>query len=157
MPRIQFSIRCVDDVEERDLEDEWDRPDTWRSTTYHGFRVVSDNAYFDDAVDFNPKAGSYYTLVYVKYDTGDSFGRDYGRHEVVGVFDRDEDADRVVKAIQEDIQRHQARYYEGKEPEYSLDVTLSNGKTLTIHTGTWKGHFENFNDVIAGGIECLGS
>lgn len=156
MPRVRFETTVHDDIDERETVDPWDRPDSWRDTVYHGFYVVGVNDYHDDSVDFEPEVGAHYTLVYVNYDTGDSFGRDHGRHELVGMFNNDDDADRVVKAIRADMARHRERHRRGEETEYSLEVTLSNGKTLTVHSGTWKGYFEQFNDVVEDVIECLG-
>jgi len=87
-----------------------------------------------EAVDFEPVLGSEYFLVYVDYDTGDSFGRSYGNHSIVGIFETAKEAYEIRQMIEDDMKTGADKF--GSLPYKGRDC---------IYTGTWKGYFENFN------------
>lgn len=82
-------------------------------------------------VDFTPKIGDELYVVVVNYDTGDSFGRAYGRISIVDVFDDQEKANAFARYITDDAKRNSKKYsfeFLGRE----------------VHA-CWKGYFESFN------------
>ena len=80
------------------------------------------------------KAGDTVFVLLMTYDTGDSFGRAYGRGEVIWVF---KDADLAMKAKA----KWQAEN-EKRDPDYSIEFEVDSGKTVK-QSNPASGYFEN--------------
>lgn len=147
------NIRVIDDsythVTRHATEDIWDRDDTATDHSIRGIEVVDDSSYYDLTVSFKVSPGEQYYLVYVNYDTGDSFGRDEGRVEWIDLFKSAELADDLAKKIAEDKRQYPNFFSNNEEGTWShqLTYTLDNGEEASLYTATWKGYFEHFNYV----------
>lgn len=121
-----------------DNYDEYSRADTYTSFTIEG--VIFSKKYFDVtlAQEFDPSKPLY--LIYASYDTGDSFGCDYGRFEGIDIFQDLEKAKNAVEELEDD-----------KKHEY----TRENGKVIK-YSKVWDGYFENLNYIEIIEVEVLG-
>lgn len=87
-------------------------------------------------VSFEPKVGDWVYPVIVIYGTGNSFGHSSGEVTVAGIYNSPEKAQEVRSLILHDNQNNRGGYG-------YLDVP---GEPQ-IYPGTWKGYFENLEDV----------
>lgn len=87
-------------------------------------------------VSFEPKVGDWVYPVIVIYGTGNSFGHSSGEVTVAGIYSTPEKAQEVRELILKDNQDNRGGYG-------YLDVP---GEPQ-IYPGTWKGYFENLEDV----------
>lgn len=113
----------------------WDY--TWSEDhcySYNGAYIVDTEDQWGDVALFpgetEPKKGDVLLLVIVDYDTGDSFGRESGRHTVLWAFTDLARAGRLVHLIDSNSRDKKTRVeFEGVE----------------VYTGDWKGYFEYYN------------
>lgn len=75
-------------------------------------------------------------FVWVSYDTGNSFGREYHRMCDIGLYHTRNEANEIASLIENDYKNNKEDYY---------TVVSSTGEK--IYTGDWKGYFEQFNEV----------
>lgn len=62
---------------------------------------MNEDEFFHLTVPYEPEFGREYYLLYVEYSTGDSFGRDDGRLEFIGLYDDVEIAKENARRIRE--------------------------------------------------------
>lgn len=140
----KFNIRILKEsttevTRESDTTDPWDKDDVEYNHTIFGFEVEPDGMYWDFIMSNNPKGKTLY-LVYVLYNTGDSFSRSDNCIELIGLYEDLEDAVKVQTAIEKDS---------NKTTYTPLTVDLpKKGVTETIGVSTWRGYFESFNDCV---------
>lgn len=142
MTKVYVGYESSTHYSDYDSDDPWDRPDT-QNTVYGWFATVGHddnkgNTYNFHSADFdidNIEPGIILHIVYVDYDTGDTFGHDSGQICILDAFTDFKKADKLVKAISGDYKN---------DPEYSSTgyITVS-GKEY--YTGAWKGYFESMN------------
>jgi hypothetical protein len=133
-----ISDNCV--TREANPEDRWDVDDLDWNHDIRGFKVVEKKEYWDFVMENNPKGKSLY-LVYVLYNTGDSFHLEENLICLVGLYEDVDDAKTVMHAIKSD-------YTKNSEKFYPIDVNLpKKGTTETICTASWKGYFTSLNSV----------
>lgn len=80
------------------------------------------------------KAGDVVYVLYMTYDTGDTFGRATGKGEVIWVF---KDVQLAMKAKQRWIEEN-----DKNDPEFSIEFEVDGGETLT-QSNPAAGYFEN--------------
>lgn len=134
-----------------DPTDDWDRDDTAASLSVRGIHVVQKQGYRDLTVPFDVIPGRAYWLVWVDYDTGDSFGRDGNQFEAIDLFEDYELARACGKAC-EDLEEE----LNGKYVYDSLQYERQNGERVKVHA-PWLGYFENLNRVEVQHVICLGA
>lgn len=138
----------VDVVEEGDGKLYGRRDCTAKTTTIHGIKDVGKDGYYDIPVNFKLEEGTDYYLVYVNYDTGDSFGYDTGQICYVDLFKSKEKAKALVDAIHENYESERWPTKKQSKPQPTqLDYVRDDGSVVTCYTGTWRGYFERMNYV----------
>ena len=109
-----------------------------KDITVEGLKI-SERKHGDFPVKHGVKLGDNYILVYVIYDTGDSFGRCYGEFTEIALFDV-EDLDKakeLVRLVTEDAEKN-------SEYDYSESHGVIKFEERKIGTNEWKGYFERF-------------
>lgn len=101
------------------------------------YGIKLSDEYFDISVPFEVNKGDIVHLVYVSYETGDSFGHESGRHEYIAAYKTKEEAEKVVNLLINDF------YYTKERNKGYLELPLGNGGTFTYSTSTYKGYFED--------------
>jgi hypothetical protein len=140
-------IRVIDDYHEeitRHGTGDWDNDDTYQYHSIDGFIVVEDGYYdFQCAIEDIDWERTYH-LVYVNYDTGDSFGRYGGKVSFVDLFESRELAFALAEAIEENAKAYGNRSnWDYKPLKYKVD----DGTERECHTSSWLGYFESLNEV----------
>lgn len=126
---------------------DWDNDDTYQHHNINGFAVVEDGYYhFQCAIEDIDWEKTYY-LVYVNYDTGDSFGHYAGRAYFVDLFESKELAFVLAEAIEEN-----AKDYEGKS-DWTLMYKVDDGTERECYTSPWLGYFESLNQVYVKSVQ----
>lgn len=137
-------ITIVDDVHTgttREPDDDgWDRGNSVEYHNITGFYVSEENMSFDLSIPFTPKKDTPYYLVYIDYNTGDSFGHDEGLVRFVELFQSEEKAEELERKIDKD-------YRENKEKFTTIEYLLDDGKEARFYTGDYKGYFDSLNSV----------
>jgi len=103
--------------------------------------VSNDKESFDTIVPFNVKFGEYYYVVYVEYDTGDSFSRTYSTIKLVDVYDNQ----KLAEETAEQIKKHSLAYKNGQAGS-SVPIVNPAGKKYEIYA-PWCGYFEKLVKV----------
>lgn len=129
--RIEYDTH-YDVTREADPSDRWDRDDTYAWHIIREVRAVGEKDYYDLVVDFEPKGTACY-LLFVIYDTGDSFGVDQGQIEFIGLY-------RDRKVAEENKSRIEKLDYKDK---YSVQLVTEDGRKYKVHA-PWIGYFERF-------------
>ena len=142
MERKLTNIRIIHDcytevTREGDPEDRWDRDSTTQSHYIRGFEVVKENSYGDFKVPFEIDPEKEYYLLAVYYDTGDSFGNDGNRIDMIDLYDDIELAMESKRRILDENK---------DENGYSVAILNPLGVEYRI-SASWKGYFESLNDV----------
>lgn len=141
-------IRAIDEsqtfvTEHADKSDDWDRDNTKTTHYIRGIQIVEEKGYKDLEVPFEVVRDKDYYLLYVLYRTGDSFGRDEGQIELIGLYQTHEAAEKNAKAIR--------AHYEARRNNYSssglLYLTTEGGNKFELYT-PWIGYFESLEDII---------
>jgi hypothetical protein len=133
-----------------DCDDEWTRDSTAETHSITGIKEVSNNDYHD--VCTTDGDGPFY-LLYVIYDTGDSFGTDEGRFEEV-LLHRDIE---VAKKNKKLIETHYSEYCKknGFSPDcWNLELSTDEGESVRV-CPSWIGYFESLVSVEIERVEIL--
>jgi len=80
-----------------DPEDRWDRDSTDGDVSIHSAKLVSEQSYDSLPAPDDVDTGSTIYLVWAKYGTGDSFGSDGGKYELLEMCLSQEEADKRAK------------------------------------------------------------
>ena len=120
---------------EADPDDCWDRNSTAQTHEFRGLEVV-EHEYSHFKVPFSIEYEKPYYLVVVYYDTGDSFGHDENRADLIELYDNIEFAQKTVNIINNSY----------TSEEYSSEILNCEGKPLKIFN-SWQGYFEHLNYV----------
>ena len=124
---------------EKDPNDSWDADDLAWDHDIQGFSITDEKGYWDFVMENDPK-GKTLHLVYVLYDTGDSFHNEANVICLIGLYEDESDAVTVMDALELD--------YKKNESFNPIKVKLpKKGVEETIGTSTWKGFFERLNSV----------
>jgi hypothetical protein len=133
-----------------DPDDEWTRDSTAQYVSLVGWSEDKPDYHRYDyelvAVEFEPKRQDTLYALCISYDTGDSFGCDEGKHEVVHLFRNKGVAEDNLKALGD-------LYSKGGDlsgGEFVLK--LDNGEELKTYV-PYMGYFEYLNDVYVEGLE----
>jgi len=118
-----------------DPEDKWDRPDT--EMTFHGLEVgVTDEKYPPyDAVEVG--FGGLAHVVVCSYNSGDTFGSDHGRIQLMGAFQTEQEAESLIAAAK----NLTGKVKGGITTEFNFNYE---GET---YYRPWVGYFESLNDL----------
>lgn len=125
-------------TESGDYERYISRPDTHQSVSIKGFSVVGEHNEWDFVLK-GELLGTYY-LVWCSYNSGDSYGSDYGWCAMSALCRSAEDAATIATAIVDN-------YKTNKDSMKAIRVTLSDGTIEQIHVSEWKGYFDRLTDV----------
>lgn len=129
-----YGGRDVNEYGEDVFDYEWSEH---HSYDYQGVRIVkegySDVDLFPGETEVEP--GDEIFVVYVSYDSGDSFGREYGRRVHLWAFSDRKRAYRLAEAITEDAR---------EKPDYDFDHNPLEFEGVPISVNEWKGYFESF-------------
>lgn len=115
-----------------------------------GIEVVKEKDWYDVVTDFAVKKNVQYYLLYAVYETGDSFGRDGGRTEWIGLY-RDF---HLAQAQAEKIEQHANEYDrrgQSSSDAYTVKIVADNGTEYPLHT-PWNGYFEHLQYVSVEGV-----
>jgi len=138
---MNFEIECRDygHRNEEHGEDRWDYDWEERHAYFYGDAHIVDKGYTDVGLfpgEREPGQNDTIYVVYVEYDTGDSFGREYGRREHLWAFTDADRASRLCELIMNDAESY---------PDYDFDHKPLMFEGVPTSTNTWKGYFEQFN------------
>jgi hypothetical protein len=106
---------------------------------YYGASIVEGDGYSDVSLfpgEAEVELGDDIHIVYVSYDDGDSFGREYDRRVHLWAFSDRKRAYQLAEAIAADAEAN---------PDYDFDHKPLMFEDVPISTNEWKGHFERFN------------
>lgn len=132
---IDHIIHSEDDsMVDYDDDSCWIRADTYEDHHITGITVCGKDEYADIEVAFPIDDNKTYYLVYAIYDTGDSFGRDYGKLEVVGLFQNKDKAE-AVKNVCKDSE------------EFSSLILKTEDDVEYDYYPPWYGFFEHLQGV----------
>lgn len=145
MTKVYVGYESSTNYSDYDSSDSWDRPNT-EQVVYGWFATVGHdkdkgNPFSFHSGDFDIEGiepGNILHIVYVSYDTGDTFGHDSGQICILDAFTDFKKAERLAKAVSGDYKN---------EPGFSFE---RKGNNLIVdgeeyYTGTWKGYFESMN------------
>lgn len=144
---MSTNIKVVDNITKEitreATEREWDSNDICWHHNIEGYSIVGKDEYSDITVPFKVNKSIGYFLVYVLYNTGDSFHREENCIDFIDMFENKESAELIVKVINNDY-----RKYKKDEDNDNFSITLPglNGEDYSIHC-SWKGYFERLTDV----------
>jgi hypothetical protein len=142
-----LKVKIIDEVwtevtREAPEDSEWDRDDTYQHHYIKGFEVVEDGSYYDFQTSLKEVAfDKPYFLVYVNYDTGDSFGRDEGRIEFVDLFESNKLARILIEKLEEDAE------IDSLKSTNRVYYKVDSGEKRECSTWAWKGYFEHVNEI----------
>ena len=119
-------------------QDKWDY--SWSEDHSYDYKhaVIVKDGYSDIALfpgEADAEIGGDIHMVYVSYDTGDSFGNEHGKHVHLWAFTDRKRAYRLADALNEDGQAN---------PDYDFDNKPFVFEGVPISTNEWKGYFERF-------------
>lgn len=96
----------------------------------------SDSKYFDLITEYDLNKDESYYLVYVTYETGDSFGSSKGNIEYIHLFKDENLAFDLCRKIQ------------NEEKEFTrIDFINDAGDKIHTHNNLWSGYFEELESV----------
>ena len=131
-----YGGRIVDRYGTDDYDYEWTE---YHSYSYHGASIVKSGGYSDVSLfpgEAEVGIGDEIHIVYVSYNSGDSFGREYDRRVHLWAFSDRKRAYQLAEAITIDAETN---------PDYDFDHKPLIFEDVPISTNEWKGHFEWFN------------
>lgn len=144
---VQTNSNCETD-REPDPDDSWDRGNTSTTWTVEGIKLLGteDHSYgyrcnHSVDIDWEPKKGKLYHLLYAVYSTGDSFGHDAGAcFETIGLYKSRHIAEENEKRLREGKPSKKA-------PIYGTHVMLKMEGTVKLHpySRPWDGYFESLD------------
>jgi hypothetical protein len=133
---------------ECDPDNDYDNDDLHYNYRFDGYNLSNKNGYNHEVIVGQSlyKEGQDVFLVYVLYDTGDSFHREDNYRSDVGVFASMNDAKSVYDAlrlINWDDRKDSMNYRTEK-----IKVMLPDAKqTYEVYSSAWMGYFEQFKSV----------
>jgi hypothetical protein len=147
---IQIIVETTEyETSEQDPEDSWDRADTTMEVVGVSAIRVSDRVdrvsdrvevrrgwYGNDTFDVEPNERGLVYAVIARYSTGDTFGRDDGRVQVMDVFDNNEEAAALTEALE---------CSEHDKSEAVVNFELKHGGRE--YYLPWVGYFEHLENV----------
>lgn len=142
-------INVIDNCNEENLggqsaDDVWSRDSTSQSHSISGIEIVGTGyCEFETCFDIPKNSKDTYYLVYVNYDTGDSFGRDEGRISFVDLFKTEEKAEQCAKALRTHYDNHASMKW---DDQFSISLTNENNTTYK-YFASWIGYFEHLNFI----------
>ena len=144
------NIRVVDTTmttvtDYADPDDRWDQNNLYHSHCIEGIEIVGENDYHDLVVNFDPTKTPCY-LLYVLYATGNSFHREEGEIEFIGVFQNLNIAKENKRIIETKRYRDSNEYY--------IHLLNEEGEEYQI-SPPWYGHFERLESVHIEMVEIL--
>lgn len=112
---------------------------------YHDYQydcvtVTGEKGYYDVALfpgEIEPGYGDNVYVVYVSYNTGDSFGHEENARVHLWAFSDEDRAWRFSCAIKNDAEQN---------PNYDFKNKPFKFEGVPVNTNEWKGYFENFNE-----------
>lgn len=131
-----------------DPDDEWTRDSTETNITVNGVVEVNDKVYSDLYLEDGPVDRLY--MVWCRYETGDSFGRDTGKAEWVSLHRDLEVAEKNAMRIRE----HDRRNGTGSRSSSTVKLLTDEGKEYDCYT-PWVGFFERLEDIIVQSVDVL--
>jgi hypothetical protein len=131
---VQYNKECIDSYRSEEMYGDWREEYDFNVT---GVSLTSRDRWGEDKLGclVDVKAGEPVFVLYITYDTGDSFGRARGVGEIIWVF---KDAALAMKA--------KAKYEEENSksnPEFTITFEVDGGETLS-QSNPAAGYFENF-------------
>ena len=131
---VQYNKECIDSYRSEEMYGDWREEYDFNVT---GVSLTSRDRWGEDKLGclVDVKAGEPVFVLYITYDTGDSFGRARGVGEIIWVF---KDATLAMKA--------KAKYEEENSksnPEFTITFEVDGGETLS-QSNPAAGYFENF-------------
>jgi hypothetical protein len=154
---LMSRIRVIDEVDryvDRVGTGQWDGDDTTEVHRIQGIRLVGDTAFYDLTVPFIPDRDKDYFLVYVEYDTGDSFHRECGRVCFVDLYEKYEDAMKTRETIEKNMRDYNESENGRVERDYGVRIKNSKGSKYEFNC-PWKGYFENFGGARIQGVSLI--
>lgn len=141
---IQIIVHTQEhETSEPDPDDSWDRADTAMEVTgvsaiKTANRVeISHRGYYgNDTFEVEPNENGIVYAVIARYSTGDTFGHDAGRVQVMDVFDNNEDAAALTEALE---------CSERDKSQSVVDFELKHGGR--DYYLPWVGYFERLENV----------
>jgi hypothetical protein len=159
MTKIKVVDRKTSHVtKERDPSDEGDRDST--DTDHNIVGIYESKDYGDVEVGFKLDKNKRYYLLYVNYDTGDSFGRDGGQISFINLFENEEKANENRRRIEEHYKKFKdSRDYNVygeklQESHYSVRLVAENGEEY-MYSPEWMGYFEDMNSVDVDAVKVV--
>lgn len=135
-----------------DPDDEWTRDSTSTDHNVKGIEIVtSKNGYGHLEAHYDVAEKGYGYLLYVVYSTGDTFGRDDGQIEYIGLYDDETLAYDQKRIIEEDAKLSDNDI--GVD-SWNVEITHPNGKKFKLHK-PWEGYFEQLQYVSVDRVEVL--
>lgn len=125
-----------------DPDEEWDADSTWQEHSITGIEITKDGG--DVAVGFTPLLNVEYYLLYVIFDTGDSFGSYTGQIEYIDLYEDSGIALENRNRIEKDMKTN--------PDNYSVELKHESGETYKFGT-SWKGYFESLQTVEVVGVK----
>jgi hypothetical protein len=140
---IQIIVETTEyETSEPDPEDSWDRADTAMEVVgVSAIRVsgrveIRHGWYGNDTFDVEPNEHGFVYAVIARYSTGDTFGHDDGRVQVMDVFDNNEAAAALTVALE---------CSERDKDQTVVDFELKHGGRE--YYLPWVGYFEHLENV----------
>ncbi len=141
-------IKVLDDSTEyttREGTGEWDGDDTTQTHHITGIAIAKDKEYYDLEVGFEVKPEDKLYLVYVLYNTGNSFGSSDNHISFVDLFKDRKKAEALANQILNHAERNDVNV--GHKQKYSTSYLTETGKESTF-CPSWVGYFESLNEVV---------
>jgi hypothetical protein len=131
---VQYNKECIDSYRSEEMYGDWREEYDFNVT---GVSLTSRDRWGEEKLGclVDVKAGEPVFVLYITYDTGDSFGRARGVGEIIWVF---KDATLAMKA--------KVKYEEENSksnPEFTITFEVDGGETLS-QSNPAAGYFENF-------------
>jgi hypothetical protein len=142
-----MKIKILNDIQ-NDYEDSGEEYGDWSAKITHnitGAIKVEEKEYFDLEVNDDFLNKEVY-LLYILYETGDSFGASSGNIEYLDVFKNYDKALEVKKIIEYDYKR--SPIYSFQPEGTGLFYRKENGNVAKIPTNIYKGYFEDLEAVV---------
>lgn len=141
---IQIIVHTTEhETSEADPSDPWDRPNTAVEVagvsaikTPQRVEVGYRGWHGNDTFDVEPNEYGVVYAVIARYSTGDTFGHDAGRVQVMDVFDNNEDAAALTEALEQS---------ERDKSQDVVDFELKHGER--DYYLPWLGYFERLENV----------
>lgn len=135
---VKYDTRCYTDYHDGEEYGSWEKSgDFWVDGVYS-----RKNGYGYEEFDttFKAKIGDRVYVLWIKYGTGDSFGHESGRGEIMWVFKNVKVAEAAAKAWREQTEHYRENH------EYSVVFEDDNGDEVKLSNPA-AGYFESLESV----------